>query len=300
VRWLELKVQVDEEAVEAVSEVFRRVAPGGVAVEEAIEPGDDGSYTRVPSAPVVVRAYVPLDGSEAARRREVEEALWHLNAIWPVGSLQTAEVAEHDWASAWKAYYQPIRIGRRFVARPLWREVAAGPDDVILDLDPGMAFGTGLHPTTQLCLEALESVPVAGRRVLDLGTGSGILAIAAAKLGAAEVLALDVDPVAVEAARGNVAANGVGGAVSVELGTLPLGAPRKLDLILANIIARVITDLAGELAAALAPAGTLVASGIIVDRLAEVEAALRTAGFELRQTRRGDWVALVGTRRRVT
>lgn len=309
-RWLELRTRVDGEAVEAVSEVFRRVAPGGVAVEEPIEPGADDSFTRIVGAPVIVRAYLPLDGTELAKRREVEEALWHLNAIWPVGSLETSELAEEDWANAWKEHYHPIRVGKHFLIRPLWRTAEPVPGDVVLDLDPGMAFGTGLHPTTQLCLEALEEVPLAGRRVLDLGTGSGILAIGAARLGAASVLAIDIDSVAVEAARRNVASN-FGSAeaanITIAQGSLPLSenllvslaeslpTTGRFDVIVANIIAKVIAALAGELARALIPGGTLIASGIIVDRLPEVLAALDASGFVVQERRRGDWVALVCT-----
>ena len=298
-RWLELRVEVECEAVEAVSEVFRRIAPGGVAIEETVAPGADEGFTLTDGTPVIVRAYLPLDGAEAERLRAAETALGHLSAIWPVGEIRTTELAEEDWANAWKAHYQPIRIGKHFLVRPLWRQVSAAPDDVVLDLDPGMAFGTGLHPTTQMCLTALESLPVADAEVLDVGTGSGILAIAAAKLGARSVFATDNDSVAVEAARQNVAANDVGDRIEVALGSLPLAEPRsqtRYDLVLANIIARVIIALAPDLAASVKPGGHLVASGIIAERLADVRTALEGAGFTLEEINRGDWYALVGRR----
>jgi ribosomal protein L11 methyltransferase len=293
VRWRELRVTVDREAVESVSEVLRRVAPGGVAIDEPVELGRDEDFIPLLDKPVVVRAYLPIDGTEDEKQRSVAEGIWHLNAIWPVGKLETSEVADEDWATSWKAHYHPVEIGRRFLVRPLWIEVTPEPGRIALDLDPGMAFGTGLHPTTQLCLEALEDLDLAGKRVLDLGTGSGILAIAAKKLGAAAVFALDVDSVAVEAARGNVAANGLGEGVTIGQGTLPLGPPRRFDLVLANIIARVIVDLASELASALEPEGVLVASGIIDDREGEVAAALAEAGLDVEVRRRGDWRAMI-------
>lgn len=292
-RWRELRIAVDREAVESVSEVLRRVAPGGVAIDEPVELGRDEDFVLVLDRPVVVRAYLPIDGTEDDKERVVAEGLWHLNAIWPIGELETSEVADEDWATAWKAHYHPVRIGRRFIVRPLWIEIAPEAGRITLDLDPGMAFGTGLHPTTQLCLEALEDLDLAGKRVLDLGTGSGILAIAAKKLGAADVLALDVDSVAVEAARGNVAVNGLGEGIAVGLGTLPLESPRRFDLVLANIIARVIVDLASELAGSLEPGGVLVASGIIEDRAEEVAAALRAVGLMVEERTRGDWRAMI-------
>lgn len=292
-RWRELRVAVDHEAVESVSEVLRRVAPGGVAIDEPVELGRDEDFIPLLDRPVLVRAYLPIDGTEDAKQRVVAEGLWHLNAIWPIGELETSDVAEEDWANAWKAHYHPIRIGRRFLVRPLWIDVPPDSDRITLDLDPGMAFGTGLHPTTQLCLEALEDLDLAGKRVLDLGTGSGILAIASKKLGAAEVLALDVDSVAVEAARGNLAVNGLGEGVTVGQGSLPLDAPRLFDVVLANIIARVIIDLSAELAGALEPDGVLVASGIIDDREGEVAAALQRAGLSVESRRRGDWRAMI-------
>jgi ribosomal protein L11 methyltransferase len=260
-RWLELRVEVESEAVEAVSEVLRRVAPGGVAIEEPGEPGVDEGFVPATGKPVVVRVYLPIDGTERARIAEAEVALGHLSAIWPVGELKSTEVAEEDWANAWKEHYKPIRIGRHFLVRPLWQQVDTATGDVTLDLDPGMAFGTGLHPTTQMCLEALEDLSLTGAEVLDVGTGSGILAIGAAKLGAREVYAVDTDSVAVEATRQNVAANSVADRISVDEGSLPLATPREFDVVLANIIARVIIALAPDLAASLRPGGTLVASG---------------------------------------
>jgi len=290
--WREVRITVDREAVESVSEILRRVAPGGVAIDEPVELGRDEDYILLLDRPVVVRAYLPIDGTEDAKERIVAEGLWHLNAIWPIGELETSEVADEDWANAWKAHYHPVRIGRRFLVRPLWTDVPPEVDRITLDLDPGMAFGTGLHPTTQLCLEALEDLDLAGKRVLDLGTGSGILAIAARKLGAEEVLALDLDSVAVEVARGNVAVNGVGEGVAICQGTLPLDAPRRFDLVLANIIARVIVDLAPHLADSLEADGVLVASGIIDDREEEVASALRAAGLTVQVASRGNWRAM--------
>ncbi len=296
-RWRELRIAVDHEAVESVSEVLRRVAPGGVAIDEPVELGRDEDFIPLLDRPVLVRAYIPIDGTEEAKQRIAAEGLWHLNAIWPIGQLETSEVAEEDWANAWKAHYHPVRVGRRFLVRPLWIDVPPDNGRITLDLDPGMAFGTGLHPTTQLCLEALEDLDLEGKRVLDLGTGSGILAIAAKKLGAATVLALDVDSVAVEAARENLAVNGLAGGtgdgVTVGQGTLPLPSPRRFDLVLANIIARVIVDLASELASSLEPDGVLVASGIIDEREEEVAGALRAVGLSVETRRRGDWRAMI-------
>lgn len=232
------------------------------------------------------------------------------------------EVADEDWANAWKEFYHPVRIGRRFIVRPLWREVAPDSARVQLNLDPGMAFGTGLHPTTQLCLEALDSdidrhlenggalnTVLAGRDVLDLGAGSGILGIAAVKLGAKSLLALDIDSVAVDAAIGNFVSNDISLSeastpdnIHLGQGSLPLDKygysqpgekTRDFDLIFANIIARVIIDLAPDLERSLRPDGLLIASGIIKERREEVESALVARGLSVEARPRGDWFALI-------
>jgi ribosomal protein L11 methyltransferase len=204
----------------------------------------------------------------------------------------TRPLREEDWATAWKAFYKPFRVGRRLVVRPSWEPYAAAPDDCVLELDPGMAFGTGEHPTTRLCLEALEERVRPGDRVLDWGTGSGILAIAAVKLGATWVDARDHDPVAVAAARENARRNEVADRVLVERGDLPGAAP--YDGVVANILAGPILAAAPRLRRLTRPGGWLIASGLTDARVAAVARALQDAGFSPPLTRAaGEWRALI-------
>jgi ribosomal protein L11 methyltransferase len=223
--WLEFSVQVDHEAVESVSALLAQYGyNGGVVVEPAWTPGGEGpEFSYDPSRPAVLRTYLPLDAQAEDIRQRLEQALWHFGQMRPVGSLQVRTLEEEDWANAWKQHYHVLRVGRRTVIVPSWLEHEAKADDVVLNLDPGMAFGTGLHPTTQLCLRLLEEHVRPGQRILDLGAGSGILAIAAAKLGGAPVLALDNDPVAVQVAAENVARNGVAERVVTAEGSLGAG-----------------------------------------------------------------------------
>jgi len=291
--WLEASVQVDGEAAEAVSEVFNRYGRGGAVLSTDF---DDGSCD---TAVVTVKTYLPLDEEGRKTRRRIEEALWHLSQIYPLPSPEFRELTEDDWANAWKKHYCKrsgvLQIGQRIVIKPSWQEHQPRPDEVVIELDPGMAFGTGLHPTTRMCLQALEEHLKPGDKVLDLGTGSGILAIAAAKLGAGSVLALDNDPLAVRAARANVQSNGVQDIVTVEPGSLDK-ATEEFDLVLVNILARVIVELAGQgLVDRVRPAGLMIAAGIIEEQEAEVAAALGEHGLEIVERRQEkDWVALVG------
>jgi ribosomal protein L11 methyltransferase len=325
--WLELSVDVDPEAVESISELLAREGyNGGVVVDQPIIPGADGpEYSFDASKPVTLRTYIPVDERVEAVRARVEHALWHFGQIRPVGPLRVRSLEEEDWANAWKQHYTVHHIGERTVIVPSWLEYEAQPGDIVLRLDPGMAFGTGLHPTTQLCLAFIEHYVKSGASVLDLGCGSGILAVAAARLGAT-VLALDTDPIAVEATRENVTRNDVAGRVTVAEGSLgagatmghwlswdtetrrqgdketdtspfppvPLSSLLGVDLIVANIIARVLAALAQDMADALKPGGTLIASGIIADREQEVVDAFAAARLAPRERRQeGDWVALV-------
>ncbi len=299
--WIELAVTADLEAVEAVSEIFGRVASGGTSVEPAFRLVDEGLGAEVdPGQPAVVRGYVPA-GDAAAGRAAVAataRALDHLTAfdLRPIGELRTRVVAAADWAEAWKEHFPVIRVGRRLVIRPTWRHRRRRAGDVVVVLDPGMAFGTGLHPTTRLCLAAMEALAdggaLAGSRVLDVGCGSGILAIAAARLGAASVLGVDTDPIAVEATRANARANRLSGRIRARAGSVPTG-ERPFDVVLANLIASLLVRLAGDLAGELRPGGSLVASGIFADRESDVRAALEGAGLTIAErTADGEWVAL--------
>ena len=316
--WLELAVTAEPEAVEAISEVMSRYAEGGVAIEEPYELADDGQVALpIPGAPVTVRVYVPADAAGEEARQRIEQGMWHLRQIGAGGISDVAvrRLAEADWANAWREHYHVTHLGRRTVIKPSWREYTSQPGEAVVELDPGMAFGTGLHPTTRNCVLALEETLRPGDRVLDVGTGSGILAIAALKLGAASVYALDVSPVAVEAARANAAANGLAERIEVRLATLEgaagepysplpaglavLGAAElgTYDVVVANIIARVIAQLAPALLRATRAGGTLIASGIIAERRAEAEEPLRAAGLrDIRALVEGDWVTLFGTR----
>jgi len=302
--WLEIAVNCDPENAEAVADVLARYAPGGVAIQQNALDLTGGEWRLDgPLEPVVsVRAYLALEPGLDEKRRQVEEALWHLRQIASIPEPQFRTVVEEEWANAWKEHFQVTRIGQRLVVKPSWREYTPQAEDIVLELDPGMAFGTGLHPTTQMCLLALEKYVRGGERVLDLGTGSGILAIAAVKLGAAACLATDIDPVAVEAARANVAANGVQDIVQVERGSpaqlstlhSPLSTA-KFDLALVNILASIIVELCGQgLGEVVKPGGLAIFAGLIDTQEAEVREALKRAGLVvIERTQEKDWVGLV-------
>ncbi|HLZ56161.1 MAG TPA: 50S ribosomal protein L11 methyltransferase [Ktedonosporobacter sp.] len=303
--WLELAVKVHPEAVESVAELLSRHTTEGVVIEEPIELIDEGQEYRVKQGePVSVRAYVPIDGKEEEARQRVAEGLWHFSSLGShfVSDLQTRTVNEEDWANAWKEYFYVTHIGRRLVIRPSWREYTPKSHEVVLTLDPGMAFGTGLHPTTRMCLELLESRVQRGMRVLDVGTGSGILALAAAKLGAQSVYAIDNSSVAVASAIENAAINDLSDRIKVVLGVLDeQGSTRmegQYDLVLANIIAHVIGSIAPQLAQVLAPQGLLIVSGIIEARLPDARDPLLAAGLELvERIMIDDWMALIWRKR---
>ncbi len=315
-RWLEVSIRATAEAAEALSALFERAGQGGVVIEPELRPGPDvDEVLPTPGAFAMLRTYLPEGQDLVPRRREIENSVGLLRAfdLAPMGDLTFRWIGEEDWANAWKQHYSVQRIGRRWVIKPRWQAFVPGAGDLVLDLDPGMAFGTGLHPTTQLVLECLETLGpagggagrLAGQDVLDLGTGSGILSLAAARLGAGSVLALDVDEVAVAAATENAAQNGLADVVSVRRATL--GEPINgvvtvpgLDLVaafdgaFANIVARVIAERAPALERALRPGAWLIASGIIAEREAEAAVPLAAQGFTTeRRLQQGDWVTFL-------
>jgi len=298
--WVEVSVVVDAETAEAVNALFEQHGDGGAVVEEVpLQPGlVDERELRDAPAPEgglavrrVIKAFLPA--GDEARLEALRQALWHLSQLRPLPEPEIRELGPADWAEAWKSGYQVLTVGPRMRIVPSWIPYEPAPGEVTITLDPGMAFGTGLHPTTQLCLQALEDLIVPGMRVLDVGTGSGILAIAAAKLGAAEVLGLDIDMIAVRTARENMQLNGVDSVVRVERGSVDTADHGAYDLVLANILAEINARLAPDLARHTAPQGWLVASGILDTREPVVTQAFAAAGLEVaRCWQQEDWLAL--------
>ncbi len=298
IRWLEIAVTAPAEAAEAIAEVLSRYVPHGVAFDYGPVPADEADWERppLPRDTLTVLAYLPMTpGWEDARQR-IEEGLWHLRQILPFPPPRFRMLEEEEWSEAWKAHYDVLRVGP-FVIQPTWRRAELRPGELLIELDPGMAFGTGTHPTTRLCLQALAEWLRPGDRVLDLGTGSGILAIAAARRGAGWVWALDIDAVAVRVAKENVRRNGVSDRVEVTQGSLSeaLARGERFDGILANILAPVIRRFCEQgWSTLLRPGGWVIVSGFLCGEQEEsVREALAAAGLTVcGRWVDADWVAL--------
>ncbi len=300
--WHELSVEVDAEAVEAVSELLARYGYNeGIAIDEPYVQDGDGDHLEIAlDRPFVVRTYVADSDFQPAKIDAIRAALWHLGQMRAVSDLTVTAIQEEDWANAWKEHFRAHRISDRVVITPPWQKYNATPGDIVVELDPGMAFGTGLHPSTRLSMQGVEQVVKPGDRVFDVGTGSGILAIAAIKLGAAHADAVDVESVAVRATTENAKRNSVSPAIDVRLGTAGEGEPfvGEYDVVLANIIARILIELARPLVGATRAGGKLVLAGIIESREAEVATAFEALGASVVTRRQmDDWVSLVLERR---
>ena len=297
--WVEISCRVPAELADIVAEYLTGLSGNGVCVENINV--DAFCHSEIPDSPTMtIRSYFSTTEDSAGRLGEISTFLKELSQRQPGCVLPEPElssVSTEDWSSSWKVNFKPLRIGRRLLIVPSWEQVQPGPDDIVLHLDPGMAFGTGGHETTRLCLELLEQIMddmplLLTPAVLDLGTGSGILAMAAVQLGAGHVCAVDIDPQAVEVARENLAANGL--SEQVECSTTPLESmTESFDVILANILAEELVRLAPFLAERLNPGGSLVLSGI----LAEKEGLVRSGFAHLPLTylttlQAGEWVAL--------
>ena len=295
-KWIEVSIESPPEFVEPLSHIFLKYGHGGVAVEQVAEYSpDEGEQPPIPEY-VTLKTYIPRDPTAARRQSQIDLGVRLVAYMADLSPLKTRELDEEEWQNSWKEHFDVLHVGRRTVIKPTWRDYESTSDDVVIALDPGMAFGTGHHPTTRMCLELLEEHVAPGMTVLDLGCGSGILSIAAAKLGAARVAAMEIDSVAVAAAHENIRENGLNERVQVLEGTLPHPdvAPATFDLAVANISAKVVSELAVELLRAVRPKGTLIASGILLERKEEVEEVLASAGAVIRHTKvDGDWIALV-------
>ncbi len=290
-KWIELTVDAGLANFDLVASILEPQAPGGTAVEEwQSETGNEKYYK--------IRAYFPLNRSYKGKKRQIEK---ELNRLLKISSpvLQERILQPEDWMNSLKKHFSTIEIGNRIIIKPSWEDLKLSLSGrILIELDPGAAFGTGLHPTTRLCLLHLEKNLQTGMSVLDLGTGSGILAIAAAKLGASSVLAIDIDPVAVAAAKTNAFFNRVSGSIQIKKGSLGEETTRAnkdaFNLILANITSRTISDLTGHIFKVLKPGAKLIASGIHAQGLDEVLIRLALAGFKLEKIDYlSEWYAVV-------
>jgi ribosomal protein L11 methyltransferase len=307
--WLEVSLTVNGEAAEAVADLLTRFAPDGVALRPLRFEQSVDSESATVSDEVVVSAYLPEGGDLENTRAQLEESLWHLGQLLPLPAPAYRPVAESDWSESWKANFHPLRVGKRLMIVPAWLHPELAPGDVEIRLDPGMAFGTGTHPSTQLCLKIIERHLAPGQAMIDLGCGSGILSIAAAKLGAGPILALDIAPEAVRVTAENTQANGVAGQVTVANASLPevlagqFGpAWRSTPLVVANILASILVPmLENGLAATMAPGGLLVLAGILDKQVYRILAALEAAGLKVvAQEQMEDWVAFIASKTAAT
>ena len=294
-KWLELSLKAPSEYVEPLSVIFQRYGYGGVAVEQdgGFNPDEGEPEPDHPTA--TLRSYLPVDATTSDRKEQIRVAVDLISRLCDLSPLQERVLEEGEWMEMWKSHFTVLQVGR-IVIRPTWMEHEAEEGEVVVDMDPGMAFGTGHHPTTHMCLLELERLVTPGARVLDVGTGSGILSIAAAKLGAGSVLALDNDDVAIKAARSNVRANGLQSTVKVSRRALTSHRSTRgsFDLVVANIYTKVILEMASDLVSQATPNGALALSGILAERAPEVESRLTEEGCSIARTgQEGDWAVIV-------
>ncbi len=298
IKWIEISMTVDGELDEAVAEVLDRFTSGGVVVETNVK-YRDAEDEGTPYGPVKVYGYLINDENIEANRQKCEEALWHLHTIRELPAPEYKEIADENWMAAWKDHYHPIPIGKKLLILPAWIE-QQDMTRVAVRIDPSMAFGTGTHPSTQLCMELVEDYTRAGEPVIDIGCGSGILSIAAVKMGASRALGVDIDAASIKATRENSTSNcvedkvetGIGSVSEIRSGAFSL---RHAPVVLANILAPILIRLfdAG-MADLVTPGGVIILAGILAEQGESVRLAGEAQGLkfiELRQS--ADWVALV-------
>ncbi|KIY21080.1 MULTISPECIES: 50S ribosomal protein L11 methyltransferase [Mesobacillus] len=311
-KWSELSILTTNEAVEPISNILHEAGASGVVIEDRLELEKEredqfGEIYQLnpddyPEEGVIVKAYLPVNSFLGETVDEIKEAINNLiiyNIDIGLNKVSISEVNEEEWATAWKKYYNPVKISEKFTIVPTWEEYTpVNTDELIIELDPGMAFGTGTHPTTVMCIQALERTVRPGDRVIDVGTGSGVLSIAAAKLGAGKVEALDLDDVAVQVAKLNLKLNKVHGIASVSQNNLLDGIAEGADIVVANILAEVILRFADDAGRIVKNGGSFIASGIIQQKKEVVKEAIMDAGFEIEEIiTMEDWVAIIGKKK---
>lgn len=307
--YLEVTVTTTEEMSESLANLFWELGAGGVVIEDPKtlrQKIEDQSWDawEIPqelldAENIELKGYFTIDTRLVETMAAFKSRTEEIKHLFPGGRVEIieTEVAAENWATSWKAFYKPEKIGERVVVKPSWEHYQAQKGDLIVEMDPGMAFGTGNHPTTAMCIRALEEYIFPRCSILDIGTGSGILAVTAAKLGAGKVLAVDHDPVSIDATKENVVLNGVSDQVSVLQGDLASGIEEKVDIIVANIIADVIIRLIPQTLSILDKNSIFIASGIIKERLSDVEGALKQNLFLIEKVlHEGEWVVVIARR----
>lgn len=310
--WMEIKVKVKRENEDDVTGILYSLGAGGLSIEDPQDIIDlqnnkedweliDINLIDDETEDIVINAYFPdnedyKDIIDRARYRiEVKPCNEGREAL---GVIKTKEIDERDWSECWKKYYKPVEIGKRIVIKPTWEDYDLREDQVMVEIDPGMAFGTGTHETTYMCAEILEEYLKRQDKVYDIGVGSGILSIIAAKLGAREVLGVDIDPLCIEVSNENIRLNEVEDIVRVEKGDLLDIVEGEADLIVSNILAEIIVEMVPNVHRHLKKDGILITSGIIDDKALLVEKSLLENNFEILDIRRkGEWVAIISRRR---
>lgn len=308
-KWIEVKVITSSEALEAVSGVFYTLDVKGVAIEDPRdilerEQGPlswdfaDINIFEYGKDAAVIKGYFCEEDNIEEIKSYIEERLSYIKELGidiGQGKVITNAVYEEDWANNWKKYYKPTKIGEKIVIKPIWEEYKGNKDEIIVEMDPGMAFGTGTHETTKMCIEALEKKVLKDSTVFDIGTGSGILAITAAKLGAKKVVGVDLDPVAVDSAKQNVGFNKLDN-IEIIHGNLMDVVKGEAEIVVANIIAEVIILLSEDVKKFLKPNGVFISSGIIKDRKDDVVNKLTSVGFKIQEVNElGEWVCIISS-----
>ncbi|WP_066399422.1 50S ribosomal protein L11 methyltransferase [Cytobacillus eiseniae] len=311
-KWSEISIHTTNEAVEPISNILHEAGASGVVIEDPFELVKErkdqfGEIYELnpndfPDEGVIIKAYLPENSFLAETVDEMKESINNLvqyNIDIGKNAVSINEVNEEEWATAWKKYYHPVKISERFTIVPTWEEYTpVSSDELIIELDPGMAFGTGTHPTTVMCIQALERTVQQGDNVVDVGTGSGVLSIAAAMLGAEKVMALDLDEVAVQSAKQNIELNNVNQIVNVSQNNLLDGVETGADIVVANILAEVILRFTDDVASVVKQGGYFIASGIIEPKKEEVKEAIIQAGFEIEEIlHMEDWIAIIGKKK---
>lgn len=311
-KWSEFSIHTTQEAVEPISNILHEAGASGVVIEDIADLVKERSTalgeiyqldpTDYPEEGVIVKAYLPVNSFLGETVDGIKATINNL-LLYDIdlgkNQVSISEINEEEWATAWKKYYHPVKISEKFTIVPTWEIYEpVSSDELIIELDPGMAFGTGTHPTTVLCIQALERTVQKDDNVIDVGTGSGVLSIAAGLLGAKHIQALDLDQVAVESARLNCKLNKVQNVVKVSQNNLLDGIEGPVDLVVSNILAEIIVRFIDKAYEVLKENGTFITSGIIQNKKHEVKEALQNAGFVIEETMvMEDWVAFIAKKK---